>query len=50
LDRLAAEAIACDARMLNPGKPNRAEIPPDRRRAALARDVHLVRSGWSRLH
>jgi hypothetical protein len=38
LGRAVAEAVACDARVLVPGKRNQAEIPPARRRAALARD------------
>jgi hypothetical protein len=33
-------AIACDAQVLEPGRPNRATIPPRVRRAVLARDRH----------
>ena len=35
-----AERVACDSRVLEPGKRNRASIPPARRRAVLARDGH----------
>ncbi len=34
------EAIACDARVQEPGKPNRATIPPSTRAQVLARDRH----------
>jgi len=34
------EALACDARVQRPGKPNRATIPPSVRAAVLARDRH----------
>jgi hypothetical protein len=34
------EALACDARVQRPGKPNRATIPPSVRDAVLARDRH----------
>jgi 5-methylcytosine-specific restriction endonuclease McrA len=34
------EALACDARVLEPGKPNRATIPPSTRAKVLARDRH----------
>ena len=34
------EALACDARVREPGKPNRATIPPSVRAAVLARDRH----------
>lgn len=34
------EAIACDARIRRPGRPNRATIPPTVRAAVLARDRH----------
>jgi len=33
-------ALACDARVQRPGKPNRATIPPSVRAAVLARDRH----------
>jgi len=33
-------ALACDARVAEPGRPNRATIPPRTRRAVLARDRH----------
>ena len=33
-------ALACDAQVLEPGRPNRATIPPRVRRAVLARDRH----------
>jgi 5-methylcytosine-specific restriction endonuclease McrA len=33
-------ALACDARVRRPGKPNRATIPPSVRAAVLARDRH----------
>jgi 5-methylcytosine-specific restriction endonuclease McrA len=34
------EAIGCDARVREPGKPNRATIPPLVRASVLARDRH----------
>ncbi len=34
------EALACDARVREPGRPNRATIPPSVRAAVLARDRH----------
>jgi hypothetical protein len=34
------EALACDARVQEPGRPNRATIPPSVRAAVLARDRH----------
>jgi 5-methylcytosine-specific restriction endonuclease McrA len=34
------EALACDARVSTPGKPNRATVPPSVRAAVLARDRH----------
>ncbi len=34
------EALACDARVQRPGRPNRATIPPSVRAAVLARDRH----------
>jgi len=34
------EALACDARVRRPGRPNRATIPPSVRAAVLARDRH----------
>jgi 5-methylcytosine-specific restriction endonuclease McrA len=34
------EALACDARVREPGQPNRATIPPSVRAAVLARDRH----------
>ena len=40
----ATEQIACDSRVLAPGKRNRATIPPARRRAVLARDGHRCRT------
>jgi hypothetical protein len=33
-------ALACDANVLQPGRPNRAAIPPRTRRAVLVRDRH----------
>jgi ribosomal protein L44E len=41
LSRTEAEAVECDARVLEPGKRNRSTIPPAVRRAVLARDGHL---------
>ena len=35
-----AAALACDARVQEPGKPNRATIPPSTRAKVLARDRH----------
>ena len=40
LSETEAEQVACDSRVLEPGKRNRASIPPARRRAVLARDGH----------
>ena len=40
LSRAESERIACDSRVLEPGKRNRAVIPPSRRKAVLARDGH----------
>jgi len=39
-----AEAIACDARVLEPGQRNRAVIPPAIRREVLARDGYRCQS------
>ena len=44
LSRAEAEQVSCDSRLLQPGKPNRATIPPARRRAVLARDGHRCRT------
>ena len=40
LSRAEAEQVACDSRVLESGKRNRATIPPARRRGVLARDGH----------
>ena len=40
LDEATYERIACDARVLEPGKRNRASIPPAIRQQVLARDGH----------
>jgi len=40
LSRAVAEAVGCDARVLEPGKRNRSTSPPAIRRAVLARDGH----------
>jgi len=44
LSEAEAEQVACDSRILEPGKRNRATIPPARRRAVLARDGHQCRT------
>ena len=44
LSEAEAEQVACDSRVLEPGKRNRATIPPARRRAVLARDGHQCRT------
>ena len=40
LSAAEAEQVACDSRVSEPGKRNKASIPPARRRAVLARDSH----------
>jgi len=44
LSQAEAEQVACDSRVLAPGKRNKASIPPARRRAVLARDGHQCRT------
>ena len=44
LSKPEAEQVACDSRVLEPGKRNRATIPPARRRDVLARDGHRCRT------
>jgi len=44
LSRASAERIACDTRVLEPGKSNRSSIPLALRRAVLARDGHRCRA------
>ena len=44
LSEAEAEHVACDCRVLKPGRRNRASIPPAKRRAVLARDGHRCRT------